>query len=1062
MNLESERTIAVVLGASDFPNYPNFQGPGGPAFAASARAFIDCLEDQYGQEWREERLLCLFDSEDGQDEQVIALGEFLEEHREQAQRLVLYYVGHGGLYGTYDYFLALRKTRVKYERTSGLGAQALSDVIHTNFAGREVFLILDCCFAGRAVEAMMSGEVTDQVKQRTDRAFPAAGTALLCASSKRKAALSSGRDVRTQFSECLTDVLREGVTDAGELLSLRDVGGAVKELVRERFGLEAVDPEVHSARQEGVDVAELSLFPNRAYTAPNLAALRQELAQDLWDEERVHVREGAVRELGRLFEDRDDVLSKVAEEALRERLKVERDRLVYAEIERALGEVETVDTPIDESVAALRRQLLEGGGISVLERLLAEVEVLLTRHPQHADLRVLDGQIKSAISVEHQSKEVGTLEAISEIPAPRESALIKQVSNHPVLVLVIAIAAIATVAVSVANFVGSSWSRLFSAQVAVPNVIGSTQQDARAALSAAGLNVGEWTREAGDDAEGLVTGQTPVPDTLVEEGTRVNLWISTGPPLVTVPELEGLTEAKAREALEDVGLKVGPVEQQYRVGVSRGTVLSQYPTVGNEVPQGATVELIVAVGSVTVPSVVGQDRQSAKKILTDEGLRLGAIYTRRTSEAVAGIVLQQSPIEGEEVPRNKTVNLTLSAPPLANVPNVVGQTKEEATAALSSAGFKVTSGEENDTIPAGVVMRQTPGGGTRLATGEHVRLVLSAGPGRERVLEVQRLLGSLGFEVSVDGEFGERTERAVLAFQADAGLTEDGRMGPELVGALKAAAAKGQLDRTDWAGDEVPPLVRPVPLNPSVRVRALLDLSQGQTKWFKLKEWFSASDIEIHAFEEEYSTEALDAEGAGVLILPLPFREYLDPEKITDLLAWVERGGGLAILGYYLADVHHGSNPSALSTPVGVSFRRTVLLPGSVSTCDRMHVFDSSGRYAVPIPIDTPDHPLLQQVGELSLTSAATLQMEGITPELVVHAPSQALVCEAMLHCGNDKSQCLILDWVATRYEEGAPVLAAFRYGAGRVVVVGTWKLDTTHHGNRLFLRNMVLWLREG
>lgn len=349
MSIDPGRTIAAVLGAADFPSYPSFQGSGGPAFAASARAFTEFLEAHYGAEWRKDRLLDLFDDDGGQDDQVTALSDFLTEHKDGASRLIFYYVGHGGLFGQDEYFLAIKKTREKFERTSGLGIKALADVVYTCFPGREVFLILDCCFAGKAVDAMMSGDVNQRVIDDTDRAFTA-GTALLCASSKRDVALSTGVGACTQFTESLIEVLRDGIPGAGELLTLRDMGDAVRDLVRGRFGLEAVDPEVHSPRQQGIDVANQPLFLNPAYVPPNLAALRPDLAEDLCNEEKHLLREGAARELGRLIRGDDPVLAKVAEQALRERLESgdERDRYVYETIQSVLAPL----TPTPDDAAA--------------------------------------------------------------------------------------------------------------------------------------------------------------------------------------------------------------------------------------------------------------------------------------------------------------------------------------------------------------------------------------------------------------------------------------------------------------------------------------------------------------------------------------------------------------------------------------------------------------------------------------------------------------------------------------------------------------------------------------
>ena len=70
------------------------------------------------------------------------------------------------------------------------------------------------------------------------------------------------------------------------------------------------------------------------------------------------------------------------------------------------------------------------------------------------------------------------------------------------------------------------------------------------------------------------------------------------------------------------------------------------------------------------------------------------------------------------------------------------------------------------------------------------RRILKKGCTGEDVRELQRLLIQLGFscgEAAADGEFGNDTLKAVLAFQAAARLEVDGQFGPASLAALKAA-----------------------------------------------------------------------------------------------------------------------------------------------------------------------------------------------------------------------------------------------------------------------------------
>lgn len=55
------------------------------------------------------------------------------------------------------------------------------------------------------------------------------------------------------------------------------------------------------------------------------------------------------------------------------------------------------------------------------------------------------------------------------------------------------------------------------------------------------------------------------------------------------------------------------------------------------------------------------------------------------------------------------------------------------------------------------------------------------------VTEVQKLLSMLGYDLIIDGSFGDKTERSLKAFQKKMGLVVDGLAGPKTIEALKAS-----------------------------------------------------------------------------------------------------------------------------------------------------------------------------------------------------------------------------------------------------------------------------------
>jgi beta-lactam-binding protein with PASTA domain len=196
---------------------------------------------------------------------------------------------------------------------------------------------------------------------------------------------------------------------------------------------------------------------------------------------------------------------------------------------------------------------------------------------------------------------------------------------------------------------------LGSRTVAVPSLLDMTQEEATAALDRAGLSLGTISRYPSADVKpNLVMSQDPARGK-ADAGSAVDITLSTGPPPVAMPVVEGLTEQRAILTLKTAGLEPTTTEK-YSQDAPRGQVISQSVKAGEPVPQGSKVALIVSLGPKTfpMPDVKRMTASAAIAQLKSLGLKPS---TSTAPGSTGNIVFGQQPSAGSTVKAGQTVTI---------------------------------------------------------------------------------------------------------------------------------------------------------------------------------------------------------------------------------------------------------------------------------------------------------------------------------------------------------------------------------------------------------------------
>lgn len=212
-------------------------------------------------------------------------------------------------------------------------------------------------------------------------------------------------------------------------------------------------------------------------------------------------------------------------------------------------------------------------------------------------------------------------------------------------------------------------------------------------------------------------------------GGLVAAWLLTrddgnkGASTVNVPNVVRLQQREAVQRLNQRGLIA---RMKTRASSAEpGTVVAQDPGPGADVVRHSVVTLTVsAVQTEAVPNVVGKREAAAVNALRAQGFQVKTVSA--VSSKPSGTVLAQNPLAGARVAHGSTVTLRVSRG-LVTVPDTVGQSRDNAVAAVRGAGLKPKAFTVPSSQPKGTVVAQKPLGGKRVPGGSVVRLNVSSG-----------------------------------------------------------------------------------------------------------------------------------------------------------------------------------------------------------------------------------------------------------------------------------------------------------------------------------------------
>jgi serine/threonine-protein kinase len=204
----------------------------------------------------------------------------------------------------------------------------------------------------------------------------------------------------------------------------------------------------------------------------------------------------------------------------------------------------------------------------------------------------------------------------------------------------------------------NSGQALSGLSIAMPDVTNASFETAETQLLELGLTVTRRVESSDSVPEGSVISTSPAPGVNLAQGEIVTVIESSGAPLIAVPSINLLAEAKAAAAIEKAGFVVGKVTNGFSPTAKQGIVVGSDPEEGTRLPGGTIINIVVSNGKIKIPDVVGMSVGKATRILRGPDLQLDV--TVISDNSCSGQQIGSQSLRGE-APQQSAITIVYCA-----------------------------------------------------------------------------------------------------------------------------------------------------------------------------------------------------------------------------------------------------------------------------------------------------------------------------------------------------------------------------------------------------------------
>jgi eukaryotic-like serine/threonine-protein kinase len=200
-------------------------------------------------------------------------------------------------------------------------------------------------------------------------------------------------------------------------------------------------------------------------------------------------------------------------------------------------------------------------------------------------------------------------------------------------------------------------------EVAVPNLVGQTVNDATQQVNAVGLSlrIDQNPRPDVRVPAGRIMQQDPPAGVQARRQRTVRVWLSAGARTTIIPALVGQAERSARLRLDQDGLALGALSEFRSPDYPAESIVAQDPPADT---RAGTVAVLVNRGeqaaSYVMPDLIGIDGERAAEVLRARGFRVSIVGQQPYPGVPPGTVVRQQPAGGFQLGPSDAISLEVS------------------------------------------------------------------------------------------------------------------------------------------------------------------------------------------------------------------------------------------------------------------------------------------------------------------------------------------------------------------------------------------------------------------